>query len=119
MYFPIFINWTCSFSNFRVVGWYSFYSSFKRHFCKQTIYTEWLKSINYFKGEHAHTPFWLKFEITKCCGGKGNQNPNNSSMSPNTIYASKVEIHPLVQKIGMRKTDFYNNKKLKDGNLEN
>ena len=26
------------------------------------------ESINYFKGEHAQTQFWSKFEITKCCG---------------------------------------------------
>ena len=32
----------------------------------ETIYTERLKSINYFKGEHAQTQFWSKFEITKC-----------------------------------------------------
>ena len=32
-----------------------------------TTYKEWLKSINYFKGEHVQTQFWSKFEITKCC----------------------------------------------------
>ena len=32
-----------------------------------TIYKEWLKSIYYFKGEHAQTQFWSNFEITKCC----------------------------------------------------
>ena len=26
-----------------------------------------LKSINYFKGEHAQTQFWSNFETTKCC----------------------------------------------------
>ena len=42
-------------------------SSCLRH--NDTIYTEWLKSINYFKGEHAQTQFWSNFEITKCYGG--------------------------------------------------
>ena len=31
-----------------------------------TIYRVWLKSINYFMGEHAETHFWSKLEITKC-----------------------------------------------------
>ena len=26
-----------------------------------TIYKEWLKSINYFKGDNAQTQFWSKF----------------------------------------------------------
>ena len=29
-----------------------------------TIYKELLKSIHYFKGGHAQTQFWSKFEIT-------------------------------------------------------
>ena len=33
-----------------------------------TIYKEWLIFINYFKGDHAQTQFWSKFEITKCGG---------------------------------------------------
>ena len=33
-----------------------------------TIYKECLKSINYFKREHAQTQFWSNFENTKCSG---------------------------------------------------
>ena len=34
------------------------------------ILSQWyrLKSINYFKREHAQTQFWSNFENTKCCG---------------------------------------------------
>ena len=40
-------------------------SSFLCH--NDTIYKEWLKSINYFKEEYAQSLFWSNFEITKCC----------------------------------------------------
>ena len=49
-----------------------------------------LKSINYFKGEHAQTQFWSNFEIKKCCGYleyKVNviQNLINSFLSLNNV----------------------------------
>ena len=67
-----------------------------------------LKSINYFKGEHAQTQFWSYFEKSKCCGYL---EYIYLSVSKQFIYASLVEKTPLVQKRPILQL-------FKDGDLE-
>ena len=47
-----------------------------------------MKSINYYKGEHAQTQFWSNFEITKCCGYleyQGHRKLINSLLFPSHV----------------------------------
>ena len=44
-----------------------------------------LKSINYFKEEHAQTQFWSNFEITKCWSYLEYKVKANSFPSPNKV----------------------------------
>ena len=76
-----------------------------------TIYKAWLKSINYFKGEHAQTQFWSNFEITKCCGDLEHQIKVISILLTlfchQTMYLSTFcGIHPLVKKIELKNANF-------------
>ena len=50
-----------------------------------TIYKEWLKFINFFKGEHAQIQFWSKFEITKCCGDLEHKVKANNFLPLNNV----------------------------------
>ena len=69
-----------------------------------------LKSINYFKREHAQTQYWSNFEITMCSGYleykiKIIKIYFTLFCLPTMYlnYASLVEKNPLVQKAELRK----------------
>ena len=79
--------------------------------CDNTIYKEWLKSINYLKGEHAQKILVKIAVVTlnkRLCGDLEQQvEVIKIELSlfclQKCIYASLVEIHRLAQKIYLRK----------------
>ena len=85
-----------------------------------TMYKEWLKSFNYFKGLSMHKHYYgqnLKLKsavVTLSIRSKSSKSNCLFSVSKQCIYANLVEIHPMVKKTEIRKCWF-----LQDGDLEN